>query len=200
MQHGRQLDNSCGSTAACWCDRGDNRCALAPQNKTCSHQEYNFSGTKKGIKPGLTIRLASLASSGSHYLLATAGFHSGSYPAIWSKRHCSQRHYSQPLVFISSTPGPQLEDTPVIYHTALPCQGRHMLAEGLADAGLCVWFRDGPRHADAGRELVVQSNEASRFQGHVALANQKTTTNVEQSYLSIQLPSVRKFTQLCLPL
>ena len=75
-----------------------------------------------------------------------------------------------------------------------------MLAEGLSDAGLCVWFDDGPQHADAGRELVAQSNEALRFQGQVALANQKTTTNVEQSYLSIQLPSVHKFTRLCLPL
>ena len=33
-----------------------------------------------------------------------------------------------------------------------PCQGRQMLPEGLVDAGLCVWFGDGPRHADAGRE------------------------------------------------
>ena len=74
----------------------------------------------------------------------------------------------------------------------------HMLVEGLVDAGLSIWFDDGPRHADAGRELVAQSNEASRFQGQVALANQKTTTNVEQSYLSIQLPSVHKLTQLCL--
>ena len=74
------------------------------------------------------------------------------------------------------------------------------MAEGLVDAGLSIWFDNGPRHADAGRELVAQSNEASRLQGQVALANQKTTTNVEQSYLSIQLLSVRKFTQLCLPL
>ena len=26
-----------------------------------------------------------------------------------------------------------------------------LLAEGLVDAGLSVWFDDGPRHADAGR-------------------------------------------------
>ena len=76
----------------------------------------------------------------------------------------------------------------------------YMLDEGLADAGPSIWFDDGPRHADAGRELDAQSNKASRFQGQVALTNQKTTTNVEQSYLSIQLPSVRKFTRLCLPL
>ena len=75
-----------------------------------------------------------------------------------------------------------------------------LLAEGLAGAGPSVWFDDGPLHADAGRELVAQSNKASRFQGQVALANQKTTTNIKQSYLSIQLPSVYKFTRLCLPL
>ena len=143
---------------------------------------------------------ASLASSGSHYSLATAGFRAGSNPAIWSECHRLWRHYSQPLIFSSSTPVPQLEDTPVIRHTALPCQGRHMLVEELTDAGLCVWFDNEHQHADAGRELVAQSNKASRFQGQVALANQKTTTNVEQSYLSIQLPSVRKFTRLCLPL
>ena len=38
---------------------------------------------------------------------------------------------------------------------------------------------------------VAQNNKASRYQTQVELSYQETTTNVEQSYLSIQLPTVR---------